>query len=951
MARRGGKNVIRNPSTETNTSFWNVTAGAAITRDTAELLFGAASLRVDLPITNAAACYQFIDMTGVTTTGVPHTIACKTRLKAPAGQVISRLQLRVQYSDATVATSVIDNIVATGAWQEVVLPTYATDPTKTLTSSTAFYVALNNGAIAAPCSVWIDGVDVRIDEPDVDDYIDGSLGAGYAWTGAAHGSTSTRAAINDPYVPAPSNRAGTNWMPNPSAETATTSVAANGGVALSVTSEAAVVGSASLKAVTSPTVAQSGPAFQSVATPMGTSAGSHYVTARARFWLAAGIAPPTVVLRAIYTTATGGNADQITTPVATPGAGAWQTVQLTALVTDPAKAIQAIQVQLLSGPTARSIVIYVDAVDIRIDEPDCDDYIDGSLGSRYAWTGAANNSASTRSLVTVPIPRDPWAIGAGWNRCTNPSAEVSTANLTTRLGATVAVSTEAAWVGAQSFKVVIDPQAGSAVRWPCDLTGLDLTIPHKVRAKVRMWLAAGQQLDAVRLMETVTAFGATTEFVTVAFLAGTGGWQEVLLEGTTKASSPTTAILLQIDMGTSLSGRLLYVDGVDIRIDEQLDEEYIDGDQTSRYSWTGTAGLSSSKRAAVEGPLFPLVSPNPDAPWRDGPLLDQIEISRVGGGDPRLIRSTGLSVSWPVIEQGQLSAEVATKDLMQIFGVFDLRGRWIRWEHPTLGVWAGIIVDVEHDDGTQTTELAAKDFSALLSAMALVKIYTVTASPAAGLAKRVVRDANREGSGYGWITAFYGEEMGPPVTLTLRGGKVEAALRTIANQSGDEWWVDDQRILRWWQKRGRDLTGRVQLVTGRHVIGMRYTLDLEPVVNDLLAVPADEQYALSQAFRVDNDASIRAIGRRQDQINYTGFVTESTLRPLAEKDLKRLLNMGKTIQFDVVNVDGCYAWFREGDTVALLAPAVNVRLAARVMVRTFDSDRGVLTVSADAEVM
>src|SRR4029450_11594465 len=111
-------------------------------------------------------------------------------------------------------------------------------------------------------------------------------------------------------------------------------------------------------------------------------------------------------------------------------------------------------------------------------------------------------------------------------------------------------------------------------------------------------------------------------------------------------------------------------------------------------------------------------------------------------------------------------------------------------------------------------------------------------------------------------------------------------------QSGHEWWVDADRVLHWSQHRGRDLTGQVQLVEGRHISTARYTLALEPIVNDLLAIPADQQYADSEQFVIDDGASIRRFGRRQDQIVYAGFVTESTLRALAAADLKKLTRGG-----------------------------------------------------------
>lgn len=340
---------------------------------------------------------------------------------------------------------------------------------------------------------------------------------------------------------------------------------------------------------------------------------------------------------------------------------------------------------------------------------------------------------------------------------------------------------------------------------------------------------------------------------------------------------------------------------------------------------------------------------NPHAPWRDGPQVFELQVTRPGDGDPVRLSTAGISVGWQVESQQTFSAEVATDDLIYRFGTIDLRGSWLRWTHPTLGVWGGEINDVGSDSSTQTTELAALDFSALLASRRLAKVYDVTAAPPGGLVRRVVRDAGRDAGSYTWVTAFLIEEMGDPITLELRGGKVDEALRTISTNSGHEWWVDEDRVLHWYRRRGRDCSGQVQLVEGRHVHNARYSLALGPIVNDLLVIPSDDTYAKTESLVIEDDASIRQVGRRQDQRLYTGLVTESTLRPLGTQDLRKLTKLGDTVTFDVVNVDGCFAWFREGDTINVLMPTINRRLTVRVMVRTYDTDTGVLSVSGDVE--
>jgi hypothetical protein len=370
---------------------------------------------------------------------------------------------------------------------------------------------------------------------------------------------------------------------------------------------------------------------------------------------------------------------------------------------------------------------------------------------------------------------------------------------------------------------------------------------------------------------------------------------------------------------------------------------------------SGIVGTDFLGDAAVVAPLLggginATLPFNPDAPWKDGPAVFTVAITNPGDDTPTVIDVGGVSASWQVSGQTSFSCEAETDTLMHTFQTIDLRGKWLRWDHGTLGTWAGQITDVESDYQNGTTEIAATDFSSLLEARRIAKVYdTGEAAPAGALAKRVVIDAAREAGGYTWIQNVFADQTGDPLKIQLRGGKVSEALDTISNRSMDEWWVDWQRQLWWQHRRGTNKTGSVQLVEGRHIVDHRYSLALGPIVNDLLAVPADEPYSTSNSFTVDDDASILKVGRRQDQRTYGSVVTESTIRPLALKDLNKLKSLGDTIQFDLVNIDGCFGTFGDGDSISLLLPSVGRIMQVRIMARSYDTDQAVLTVSGDVE--
>jgi hypothetical protein len=338
-----------------------------------------------------------------------------------------------------------------------------------------------------------------------------------------------------------------------------------------------------------------------------------------------------------------------------------------------------------------------------------------------------------------------------------------------------------------------------------------------------------------------------------------------------------------------------------------------------------------------------------NAPWRDGPQVYDVEISQPGGGSAVRLSANGVDANWVVQGRSGLSVELTTGDLLIAFGTTDIRGKWITWEHPTLPAWAGEISEAAPDGASGTTEIGAQDYSALLSARRIAKVYTVRGGPAGAMVRRVLDDHGREAGGYTWVTPYIIEEAGDPITVQLRGIKVDEAIRTISERSGHEWWVDDLRRLWWLLRRGRDRTGTMQLVENRHVLNPRPTFSLPPVVNDLLGVPADATYARTRALVRDDDASIRQLGRRQDQLTYDGYVTEASLRPLVERDLKRLTGRGRAITFDLVNVDGCFTWFEPGDSIYVLYPSINWRMRIRVMVLSYSSASGLLTVSGTVE--
>jgi hypothetical protein len=187
---RAGKNWVPNPSFEVDTAGWPVAFGAVITRVSTQARYGTSSAKLDLAATVNSQTYPACDKTDLALTGVVHVVTARLRLLIPLGVTLDEVYTQISYSDATAPKSFTTNIVGTGDWQDIVVPPLASDPAKTITQ---YYLVIRKTSAAAGYTIYVDGVDVRVDEPDADDYIDGSLGSGYAWTGTPHLSASTRA--------------------------------------------------------------------------------------------------------------------------------------------------------------------------------------------------------------------------------------------------------------------------------------------------------------------------------------------------------------------------------------------------------------------------------------------------------------------------------------------------------------------------------------------------------------------------------------------------------------------------------------------------------------------------------------------------------------------------------------------------------------------------------------
>jgi hypothetical protein len=175
-------NGITNPSFETATTGWDA-VGSTISRDTTYAYVGAAALKVVTANATVAEGVRVHPTQVPAAAGQTWTAAVWLR---GAGDV--QVQLAERDAGGTLlGSSAQSGITLTDAWRRFAI-------SRTLLAGGSTNVTLDvvtTGQQAA--TFWLDAAQLE-QKAYATSYADGSLGPGYAWSGTAHASTSTRAA-------------------------------------------------------------------------------------------------------------------------------------------------------------------------------------------------------------------------------------------------------------------------------------------------------------------------------------------------------------------------------------------------------------------------------------------------------------------------------------------------------------------------------------------------------------------------------------------------------------------------------------------------------------------------------------------------------------------------------------------------------------------------------------
>lgn len=369
------------------------------------------------------------------------------------------------------------------------------------------------------------------------------------------------------------------------------------------------------------------------------------------------------------------------------------------------------------------------------------------------------------------------------------------------------------------------------------------------------------------------------------------------------------------------------------------------------------------------------------------PTADLIVADR-GGGNPRRIIGTDLQCSWEIGNAGILSARIPTRDVLEAGLTNDLRGKFVAFEHPTAGKWAGVITASPKTDGIM--EVAAQSLAIGLNRRLVSGTWT--AAPGATL-RQAFAQANNGGPTYITLGSIDGSGQAVEIGFAFED-MYDVVLPSLSTDQGFEWHVSPTGILTFAKRVGSDLQSSVRLEEGREILTGRWVDDLHPVVNRVIgsgqgviagkpAVPEgpghkapvgkkkkgkkrkkkwvpgtpgvdavpDAYYELNVASAQDA-GSIARYGALEDFLPAGVVGDQNGLQNAVNVSLaQRSGNFASSGEFTIWDMDGTtFGKFREGDTVGITLGLSGVSGIMRVMVRALDLNTNTMVISGSGKL-
>lgn len=333
--------------------------------------------------------------------------------------------------------------------------------------------------------------------------------------------------------------------------------------------------------------------------------------------------------------------------------------------------------------------------------------------------------------------------------------------------------------------------------------------------------------------------------------------------------------------------------------------------------------------------------------------LDQIKLFDPGWLRMRTLDVSDLVAAWGINDAGRLTCVASAEDVTlatRYWRAETILGRWVLWAHPTCGPWAGYVEDATIDMELGTVELSCVGLVQLLQYRRTALGYGPPQLSPGGLVIRATRDSADDDAV--WLAEVEADESPAMVRYEWTGESIMELLMTLVDETGEEWVARSdeagRQSLEW-----RVRAGSPAIVAAFHeglgMLGGTIERSINTLVNDLQAVADDEAYTLSSRTRVVDRPSVLAYGRRQATRRYRGIVTESTLEPVARRELNRLVQPVELVTLLVAQTDERLIPVREGSRVVVTSPSANAVYRTRVVARSVETLAGVVSLVCEVE--
>lgn len=321
--------------------------------------------------------------------------------------------------------------------------------------------------------------------------------------------------------------------------------------------------------------------------------------------------------------------------------------------------------------------------------------------------------------------------------------------------------------------------------------------------------------------------------------------------------------------------------------------------------------------------------------------LSSIQIFDRGWRYLTTVQASGVIAASAISSPEQINALLPV-DQGPYYGV-EWLGKWIAWDHPTQGRFAGVVVDYNVAGDSGTIELSAYGFMWVLTKRITGRSFKPVMGPAGAVVSRLLTETELD---LGMPYNLNIDERGPYVSYEFRLDTVSGGIEEIASASGQEWdaWVDQTGTFQfeWAEEVGGDVSADITITDGVDCLLADIAGTLADTVNDLAALADDEQYENSHGARVQSLGSVTRFGRLQAARRYVGLVTKSTLGPRAQSDLRRAALPTETFTIRVPHMSDKLRSIRNGTRFRFVSPSTNAIYIARVLARDVALDAGLV---------